>query len=158
MSTTSQIAAWAIKNKVPGWLGVFSADRLPTTVPLKPWALVVNYQGHTEPGDHWVGAFGMSNRAYWFSSYGLPPDHPTDELLGDTTYFKAWLNKIASKGWKSNHIGVQSFSSESDSCGQYSVYACKVRGGPLETPGAWSWISTNKLLNDRRVKQIVHFK
>lgn len=154
MASSEQIGDWAEKNKVRGWLGVFSADTLPRSVPQLPWSLVVNYQGHDEPGDHWVSAMGSHGRAYYFSSFGLKPD-AADVILGDRTRFRAWLNRIAPRGWRHNTVPLQS--SLGDTCGRWAIYACKVRGGPREVPAAYAWTSRDRVANDSRIKQLVRF-
>lgn len=88
MSSSVQLERWAAKHRIPGFLGVFAADTLPRSVPQQPWSLIVNYEGHTEPGDHWVACIGSHGRALWCSSYGFPPDEPADVLLGDKRHSK----------------------------------------------------------------------
>lgn len=152
MSTSEQLDMWAKKNKVRGWLGVFSADTLPRHVPQTPWSLVVNYENHNEPGDHWVAAMGSHGRAYYFSSFALPPDG-ADGTLGDRTRFRSWLSRIAPRGWRYNRVPLQSM--QGDTCGLWSVYACKVRGGPCEVPAAYAWASTDRAESDRRIAKLV---
>jgi len=154
MSSNVQIDAWAKKKHVRGWLGVFASDELPERVPATPWSLVVNYQDHFHPGDHWCSAWGSNGRAYWFSSYGLAPDG-ADPLLGDVTHFRRWLSRIAQRGWDYNKVQVQNYVPGSDACGQFSLWACHTRSGPKENPAAWSWASRNYWRNDRLVKELV---
>ena len=152
MASGDQINTWALRHKVRGWLGVFASDTLPAHVPQTPWSLVVNYQQHTQPGDHWVSAMGSHGRAFWFSSFGLKPD-AADGILGDRTSFREWLRRVAPLGWQHNRIQLQSLAG--DECGRYAVYACKVRGGPMESPGAYTWASRDLEQNDAVIKQLV---
>lgn len=152
MSSSLQLDSWARQNRVRGWLGVFASDTLPNHVPQTPWSLVVNYQRHTQPGDHWVAAMGSHNRAFWFSSFGLQPDE-ADGILGDKTQFRKWLRRIAPLGWRYNTIQLQSL--QGDECGRYAVYACKYRGGPMEASASYPWVSGDLERNDSMVKRLV---
>lgn len=155
MASSTQLEQWAKSNRVVGFLGVFPADELPPRVPQGPWSLVVNYEGHKLPGDHWVGCIGSHGRAVWCSSFGLPPDG-ADLILRDDTHFKMWLRGVAPHGWTYNKIQMQSLTG--DACGEYSVYACKVRGGPLQNPEAYQWVSKNRKRNDAEIKKLVRLK
>lgn len=158
MSSSVQLEAWAAKHRIPGFLGVFAADALPRSVPQQPWSLIVNYEGHTEPGDHWVACIGSHGRVLWCSSYGFPPDEPADMLLGDKTHFKSWLRSIAPHGWQYQRYGMQSFSPSSDACGEYALWFCKSRGGPAQNPAAWFFVSKrNRDKNDMTIKKMVTF-
>ena len=157
MSSSTQLVEWAKQHGIKRFMGVFAADTLPVAVPLEPWSLIVNYQGHTEAGDHWVACIGGEGRAQYISSYGLAPD-AADSILGDTTHFARWLNKIAPKGWDYNRVGMQSYAVSSDVCGQYSLWACKHRGGPTLRPEAWSWITSNRRQNDATIKRLVKLR
>ena len=154
MASSEQIDAWARKHRVRGWLGARPADELPAHVPQTPWSLVVNYQGHDHPGDHWVAAMGSHGRAYWFSSFGLPPDG-ADVILGDRTQFRRWLSRVAPRGWKHNEVPLQSL--EGDTCSKWGVYACKVRGGPRGVPAAYGWCGRDRKRNDAGVSRVVRF-
>lgn len=154
MSSDKQLEKWAAKHRIPGFLGVFAADTLPRSVPQKSWSLIVNYQGHTEPGDHWVACIGGHGRALWCSSYGLPPDG-ADVLLGDKTHFRDWLKQIAPHGWTYNKTSMQSYGPASDACGEYALWFCASRGGPVQNRVAWHFITKNRRENDVAIKKIV---
>ena len=154
MSSGNQISTWARKNQVQGFLGVFASDELPASVPSKPWSLVCNYQNHASPGDHWTATFGAGGRSYWFSSFGLPPDG-ADSILGDKTSFRQWLNSVSPKGWTYNKEPLQSLTG--DTCGNWSVYACKVRGGPRQRPKEYGFVGSNKKKNDLAIMKLVRF-
>jgi len=154
MSSGNQISTWARKNQVQGFLGVFASDELPASVPSKPWSLVCNYQNHASPGDHWCAAFGAGGRSYWFSSFGLLPD-VADLILGDKTWFRGWLNSVSPKGWQHNTVPLQSLTG--DTCGNWSVYACKVRGGPQQRPKEYGFVGSNKKKNDLAISKLVRF-
>lgn len=143
MSSSIELVRWAAKHHIPGFLGVFAADTLPRSVPQQPWSLIVNYEGHTEPGDHWDACIGSHGRALWCSSYGFPPDEPADMLLGDKQY---------------QRYGMQSFSPTSDACGEYALWFCKSRRGPAQNPAAWHFVSRrNRDKNDTTIKKKVTF-
>ncbi|XP_051160512.1 uncharacterized protein F54H12.2-like [Leptopilina boulardi] len=70
--------------------GVFPADHIPTVLML-PCAIVVNTDGHTKPGTHWIAIhIDRHGTGTYFDSYGLPPFVPQHLtcLRRNCTYYR----------------------------------------------------------------------
>ena len=76
----------------------------------KPTAFVVNTDGHTKPGMHWIGIYvDTEGNALYFDSYGLPP------------YVPDHIHRLRKncKTFRWNTTLLQS--ATSDVCGQYCI-------------------------------------
>jgi len=83
---TSALQLSAALRGVPGFLGVFSSDTLPTAF-LPGQSLVANYDPAHKPGSHWVAMKrAPSGEGQWFDSFGPPPD-AENNILHDRTSF-----------------------------------------------------------------------
>ena len=90
-------------------VGVFPADQMPRGW-TKPTAFVVNTDGHTKPGMHWIGIYvDTEGNALYFDSYGLPP------------YVPDHIHRLRKncKTFRWNTTLLQS--ATSDVCGQYCI-------------------------------------
>ncbi len=98
------------------FLGVFSSDRLPKTLPpRRPLMMVCNTDPHNRPGEHWVVLYiGKNGVGEYFDSLKQQPPR----------VFKNYLNKWTSN-FKTNSRQLQSAASHF--CGQYSVFYCLFR-------------------------------
>jgi len=122
MVGTSQEQLDKASQSVPGFLGAFAADELPT-LPKKPFSLIVNYSRSDSPtgGTHWVAMkFPMRGDAMYFDSYGKPPDN-FDDLLHTATGFAAYMRKHSATGeYIYSNLDLQCYG-PSDVCGEWST-------------------------------------
>jgi len=92
---TKQIDRVLRRARVKDFVGVFSADTLPS----KPHLLVVNIDDSHKPGRHWVCAWVKNGYGEYFDSFGQPP----------TANFERYLNRHCSS-WTFNRRHLQSVS------------------------------------------------
>lgn len=121
MLTTSQIEARL--RGTPHFIGVFPCDRLPQKINKYPATLIVNTDGASEPGEHWVAILLMAGRrAEFFCPFGFPPLVP--EL-------QQFLGRHASAGLTYNQCTMQDINSTL--CGDYCIcfVRCVARGQQL---------------------------
>lgn len=59
----------------PVFQGVFAADQVPfqKLARLSNWAIIINTDPASRPGQHWVAAMKRNGRCYFFDSYGNDP-------------------------------------------------------------------------------------
>jgi len=88
------------------WLGVFARDELPDVrKEQRPFALVLNTDPRSKPGQHWLALFGPPDGPIeLFDSFGLAP----------SVYNLAHLSPT--------HSRIQFQSSNSAYCGHYCIY------------------------------------
>lgn len=89
--------------------GVYPADEIPR-VWTRPSGLIVNTDGHTRPGEHWVAMYvDRDGRGLYFDSYGLPPIIPQHiaRLRRNCKFFRCNIKQLQSDS--------------SDVCGQFCI-------------------------------------
>jgi hypothetical protein len=96
--------------------GVIAADHLPIYVSDRPKYYVVNSDPSNEGGKHWV-LFFMDNIPEFFDPLAKHP----------ASYHKEWESFLVWNGpnYLMNTTRIQNFNS--DKCGEYCVYYCKLR-------------------------------
>lgn len=88
---------------------MFPADKIPYQW-TKPCAFVVNVDGSSQPGSHWVAIFADSDgKGIFFDSYGLPPavSHHIDRLRRNCNVYEWNIQRMQSI--------------DSDVCGHYCI-------------------------------------
>ena len=87
--TTNQINTWL--NDEPGFLGVFSINKLPRQVPSIPSDIkfVVNLDSDNLPGTHWIAIIRLNSVCEVFDSFGLVP--PSEVQIWCTEHAKKWI-------------------------------------------------------------------
>ena len=78
---SDDILHYAEKLQIPNFIGVFMSDELPANA-LREESGVLNLQRHTELGSHWTCWKKTKNDAWYFDSYGEPPDSGLKAHLG----------------------------------------------------------------------------
>ncbi len=122
------------------FLGVFSADTLPTHMPARSLAIVNCCKQHL-PGIHWLAVSrGDNGTLEVFDSFGLPP-HVYNILLPLATVMSH------------NTCRIQSFDSEV--CGQYCLYYCYFKARGYDINDIISIFSSDYHNNDRYVYENV---
>jgi hypothetical protein len=97
-----------ILSHVPGFVGVFPADRIPK-IDHYPASLVVNTDKSGKPGTHWLGIFmANENTVEFFDTFGRVPSGAIAEFVGQ------YENK------KANRLKLQA--SYEISCGPHVIY------------------------------------
>lgn len=96
-------------------------------------------------------------KAFWFDSYGMPPDNTEENILmyapGDKpTNFLRYFKQSGVENYVYNSFDLQSVGSEV--CGLYACYFCK-HGLPDLNPNAWSFFTKNVVHNDGVIKKLV---
>ncbi len=135
------------KISVPGFLGTFGYDELPTRKDGN-FSLIVNTEVSTEPGDHWVALVQKDNLLYFLDSYGRNFKNPTFPRG-----FRETIKKyVGNSSFKFNPLLLQQFLS--NTCGDYCVYFIQEldKGGLTK---ALSIFSDNLAENDRLVVEYV---
>jgi len=108
---------------------VFASDQLPKINTVNA-CFIVNYSPVSKSSSgHWI-AFGNLNSgspAWYFDSYGFPPDHD-DDVLHDKTNFTDYIIKNSSSGtYNYNKFDYQAYEKEGlppqDECGEWSASA-----------------------------------
>ena len=135
------------KISVPGFLGTFGYDELPTRKD-DNFSLIVNTEVSTEPGDHWVALVQKDNLLYFLDSYGRNFKNPTFPRG-----FRETIKKyVGNSRFKFNPLLLQQFLS--NTCGDYCVYFIQEldKGGLTK---ALSIFSDNLAENDRLVVEYV---
>jgi hypothetical protein len=158
-TTGAQLAEWCKKQDVASFHGVFCSNTLPT-----PWqpadaCFIVNHSacGSRSGGTHWLACRIKGTTAYWFDSYGLPPDAPLEnELMGAAGAvepgFSAWLQRCGVTRTYYHDVDIQAVTSEV--CGLFASYFCK-HGLPRYNKRAWRFLSSNVAQNDAEIKVLV---
>jgi hypothetical protein len=106
----------------PIFKGVFPIDKIPD-ITSYPSAMIVNMDGHDEPGSHWVALyFDKKRRCDFFNSYGVEPK----DIL------KAYIEKN-SVSYSYNEKQVQKIFTTT--CGQFCIFFLfwRVRGVSMKT-------------------------
>lgn len=156
-TTGAQLEKWCIDNGVEYWGGVHCASSLPGECRPYNLTLIINHSPCSGEGTHWVACQIRGTRAYWFDSFGQPPDsHLEDALLGPTRNFQDWLSSIGIDPGNVTYNATDLQSTGSDVCGLYACYFCK-HGLPSLNPRAWRFLSPdytkhNDLEIQKRVK------
>lgn len=151
---TSALQLQAACRDVPGFLGVFAADRLPEKIGrLHKESLIVNYDDAGEPGSHWCAIiFTRGGAARWFDSFGAPPDGE-DTILNRKTTFRDYLARHA-RGWTYNTLDLQCLAE--NTCGEWSATAVRIGALPQEDPRAWRrLLDQPRCRADKRVIELV---
>jgi hypothetical protein len=133
---TKQVAR-ALRD-CPQFRGVFARDQL---VPLKkPFAVVVNTDSGSEPGEHWVAIYApASGHCEYFDPMGWPPAHP--QLL-------RYLNQLTPK-FVYCCQPVQGIGS--DKCGHYCIAFIKARAKRKSYQTFVNSFTWDFIENDRRL-------
>lgn len=127
------------------FLGVFPCDKLPTSIPYKPAALIVNTDPSYKKGEHWVAIFfDVWNEAVYFDSYGLSPAGP--EMID-------FISKNAVK-WNHNTVCLQSFTS--NVCGMYCIFYLFYKSREYKMKNILNMFSKDTLSNDAIVCNFVN--
>ena len=109
---TSQIDRILRSNLGDLFLGVFSKDTLPSSLPRrKPLVLVCNTDIKSRPGLHWIAIFIDGNTGEYFDSFGRKPEKE----------FERFMNKHCAD-WTFNSRQLQSLVSYF--CGHYCIFYC----------------------------------
>ena len=96
----------------PAWAGCWPQDR----VKLKPNSYqIVNTDTHTGPGQHWLGVYTSTTRAYVWDSYGRPVKRLATHLIENINKHGLQLGKTDTI----HHMEQTGFNSEV--CGQDSM-------------------------------------
>ena len=61
------------KLKIPNFIGVFMRNEIPSSLKVKECA-VLNLEDNSKEGSHWVTWMKNEDIAFYFDSYGEPPD------------------------------------------------------------------------------------
>jgi hypothetical protein len=99
------------------YVGTFACDQLPDKIEKRPFALIMNTDPITKPGQHWVALFVTKNNvAEYFDSYGFAP-------LNAELYIFLQSNEIQNLMFNTKQIqGITS-----TTCGAYCVTFLKLR-------------------------------
>ena len=100
------------------YVGTFACDQMPLLrIRKRPFALIMNTDPISEPGQHWVALFVTKNKtAEYFDSYGLSPLNPE-------VYQFLNHNNVNSLAYNTNQIqGINT-----TTCGAYCVLFLKLR-------------------------------
>lgn len=101
-TTNEQLETLArnVPRIAPFFLGVFSSDTLPTSLP-ETWGLIVNLDPEDLPGTHWIALWQANpeNPIEWIDSLKLPPQR---HLPMDVTAF-------SSRRIRTEHASLASF-------------------------------------------------
>lgn len=90
--------------------GVYSINKLPTSIPHRPFLAIVNTHTHNLPGEHWLAIYIDENKnGELFDSLSLPV---SNNLIH-------WLNGFTVK-WKTNKRSFQH--PLSAACGAFVLY------------------------------------
>ena len=135
------------KISVPGFLGAFGYDELPTRKD-ENFSLIVNTEPSTEPGDHWVALVQKENLLYFLDSYG----RNFKNYLFPSGFRETILKYVGNSRFKFNPLLLQQFLS--NACGDYCVYFIQeLHKGTLTK--ALSIFSDDLAKNDKIVKEYV---
>lgn len=100
----------------PFFLGVFSSDPLPTSLP-ETWGLIVNLDPEDLPGTHWIALWQANpeNPIEWMDSLNLPPQrHRNMDIY-------LWTSRHSPHGeYERNTRALQAFNSKA--CGMYCLH------------------------------------
>lgn len=162
-TTGAQLDQWCRSHRVKGFLGVFCSNNMPEISAEQRRGdgacFVVNHSPCDSPsgGSHWLGCRVRGDVAFWFDSFGLPPDAPLEnELMGAPSdpppHFAQWISEQGVTETRYNDRDVQSVGS--DVCGEYASYFCK-HGLPQQNRLAWRFLSSNLTQNDRTIAKLV---
>ena len=129
MTTNFQLEKYIERNrgklKNRNFLGVFSSDKLPDNVSTNS-CLIANYSPISHPSSgHWIAMGNLKGNgdAWYFDSYGFPPD-ADDNALHDTTDFKDFLIRNSSTGkYIYNNFDFQAYGVHENECGEYASTA-----------------------------------
>ena len=135
------------KISVPGFLGAFGYDELPTRKD-GDFSLIVNTEVSTEPGDHWVALVQKEKLLYFLDSYG----RNFKDSTFPSGFRKTILKYVGNSRFKFNPLLLQQFLS--NACGDYCVYFIQEldKGGLTK---ALSIFSNDLAKNDRMVVEYV---
>jgi len=126
-------------NHLPGFLGVYAADRLPLNLQISS-CLVANTDPHDKPGQHWIAIFiDHEGNGEYFDSYGRPP-------LKEIEYFLP-------KSYIYNQKRLQGITTAV--CGQYCIYYLTNRSKGHTLQAIVNSFSRNCTENDALVKRFV---
>ena len=134
---TVQIFKTLRKFSRNAFLGVFAANMLPRTIPIKrPLLLVVNTDPISRPGTHWVAiCIGRDSVGEYFDSLGQSPPPA----------FVRFMNRHCTR-WTTNSKQLQSVISMF--CGNYVVYFCYFRNRGYTMQTIVERFSNDTALND----------
>ncbi len=124
------------------FLGVFSIDRLPSTLPpRRPLLLVCNTDPHDRPGSHWIVMFIDLNGEF-FDSFGQEP----------APAFRRYLEHYCNS-FTVNSKPIQSVLSAF--CGHYAVFYCLMKTLNYSMSDIDNAFSSDTALNDYLIHRFV---
>lgn len=121
--------------------GVFAADEIPR-IWSKPAGIIVNTDGHTKPGEHWVSMYvDRAGKGWYFDSYGLPPIIPQHitMLRRNCKFFRYNVKQLQSDS--------------SDVCGQFCIVFLHFMSCGFGVARFNNIFSDNMRENDRIVRE-----
>ena len=134
MSTNFQIDAY-LRPRVPNFIGVYPADKLPSLNRVPPNScLVANMSGRNEQGTHWIALMHLMDPhepPIGFDSYALLDQ--LNSIVGTHADFHDYLKKASQLAGHNGvyHVNrqelqcvVDTHGHPSDVCGEYACYAC----------------------------------
>ena len=125
------------------FVGVFSADTVPTSFDRLPAACVVNTDPKDKPGEHWVALYqDQADVIEYFDSFGM---HPSKQRL-DLPVLKSKRVVRQSNVLQTMITAV---------CGQYCMFFLFHRAAGLSFAKIISMFSSNTCANDILVKSFV---
>lgn len=142
---TSSLQLERALRGVPGFLGVFSRDKLPPFNELTPnSSLIVNNQRSGQAGMHWEAMLNLrdpSKPPALFDSFGWGDQ--LGNVTNEHTDFNRYLRNISQRSGhhgqiRTNNLALQCVkdgNKVSDVCGEYCVWAIK-HGLPLRDNGS----------------------
>ena len=92
--------------KLKNFIGVFMKDELPRGKPSKSECGILNLQSHTQKGSHWVCWYKDKTDAYYFDSYGEPPDSELKNYLSQCQNTLKRSAVVVQKDQKSTEYGA----------------------------------------------------
>ena len=127
------------------FLGVFPADKAPTTTDKTPFAYVVNTDPSDQPGSHWVAVYKASPKSTleFFDSFGQP-----------LSAYPTLTHLIPAAGYEFNTCSYQSLSSRV--CGFYSLAYIYLRTTRMSHANIHRTLSTALPNSDSFVVTFIH--
>ena len=123
------------------FLGTYPIDKLPKK-PDGPFALVINYDPHDEPGSHWVALYSDGKNAHFHDSYGLPPLRLRIAMFLDPMEYSATATRVQSK--------------RSRACGYHAVAFIIKRAEGMSVKTFLNKFGKDYRANDVLVRRFVH--
>ena len=165
MTTCDQLNKYC--KAANGYIGCFASDKMPKIKGLetcysgdvcmdlkKRNCFIINYDRHDQKGSHWVCVIvePYARAIEYFDSFGLPPDGG-DEILGEKTHFKDFINNIKNhfhSKFKYNKKQMQDIND--DECGEYCALVCNY-GMPVNNVFWSRFLNMPRKIRDAEVKK-----